>query len=44
MTNGEGDPLGTVQEPEIWPYWQIVYAHHNLSGQMRRMKFFGSVR
>ena len=21
----EGDPLGVVQENEIWPYYQIVY-------------------
>ena len=24
--NGEDDPLGTVQEIEIWPYEQVVYA------------------
>ena len=23
---GEGDPLGIVQEIEIWPYEQVVYA------------------
>ena len=27
---GKGDPLGTVQEIEIWPYEQIVYAQHRI--------------
>ena len=25
-TGWEGDPQGTVQEFEIWPYEQVVYA------------------
>ena len=23
--NGEGDPLGIIQEIKIWPYYQMVY-------------------
>ena len=25
-TGGQDDPLGSVQEIEIWPYEQMVYA------------------
>ena len=26
LLDGKGDPLGIVQEIEIWPYYQMVYA------------------
>ena len=25
MTGWEGDPLGIMQEIEIWPYYEMVY-------------------
>ena len=27
---GQGNPLGIVQEIEIWPYEQMVYAQHRI--------------
>ena len=27
---GQSDPLGIVQEIEIWPYEQMVYAHPSI--------------
>ena len=26
----QGDPLGIVQEVEVWPYEQMVYAQHRI--------------
>ena len=36
---GKGDLLGIMQENEIWPYYQMVYAE-NLSWTIRRIEFF----
>ena len=42
---GEGDPLKIVQEIEIWPYEQMIYAQPRICpGEIRRTNFSGILR
>ena len=42
--NNNNNQLGSVQEIEIWPYYQVTYTNQNPYWRMRPSKFSGILK